>query len=63
MSVEESGNIIVPSGTCKGWTLSQVADRRPVSLKWYLTGYSGDDNILRAGAKIMQAMVEAKKAS
>ena len=63
MTVEEAGNIIVPSGTCKGWTLSQVADRRPVSLKWYLTGYSGDDNILRAGAKIMQAMVEAKKAS
>lgn len=63
MTVEEAGNIIVPAGTCKGWTLSQVADRRPVSLKWYLTGYSGDDNILRAGAKIMQAMVEAKKAS
>ncbi len=63
MTVEEAGNIIVPAGTCKGWTLSQVADRRPVSLKWYLTGYSGDDNILRAGAKIMQTVVEAKKAS
>lgn len=63
MTVEDAGNIIVPAGTCKGWTLSQVAERRPVSLKWYLTGYSGDDNILRAGAKIMQAMVEAKKAS
>lgn len=63
MTVEEAGNIIVPAGTCKGWTLSQVADRRPVSLKWYLTGYSGDDNILRAGARIMQTVVEAKKAS
>lgn len=63
MTVEEAGNIIVPAGTCKGWTLSQVADRRPVSLKWYLTGYSGDDNILRAGAKIMQTVVEARKAS
>ncbi len=63
MTVEEAGNIIVPAGTCKGWTLSQVADRRPVSLKWYLTGYSGDDNILRAGARIMQSLVEEKKAS
>lgn len=63
MTVEEAGNIIVPAGTCKGWTLSQVADRRPVSLKWYLTGYSGDDNILRAGARIMQTVVEAQKAS
>lgn len=63
MTVEEAGNIIVPAGTCKGWTLSQVLDRRPVSLKWYLTGYSGDDNILRAGARIMQTVVEAKKAS
>ena len=63
MTVEEAENIIVPAGTCKGWTLSQVADRRPVSLKWYLTGYSGDDNILRAGARIMQSVVEAKKAS
>lgn len=62
MSVEEAGNIIVSAGTCKGWTLSQVADRRPVSLKWYLTGYRGDDNILRAGALIMQRTIEAKKA-
>ncbi len=61
MTVEEAGNIIVPAGTCKGWTLSQVADRRPVSLKWYLTGYSGDDNILRAGARIMQSLVEEKR--
>ena len=63
MTVEEAENIIVPAGTCKGWTLSQVAERRPVSLKWYLTGYSGDDNILRAGARIMQSIIEAKKAS
>ena len=63
MSVEEAGNLIVTSGTCKGWTLSQVADKRPVSLKWYLTGYTGDDNILRAGARIMQTVVDAQKAS
>lgn len=63
MTVEEAENTIVPIGTCKGWTLSQVAERRPVSLKWYLTNYSGNDNILRAGARIMQSIIEAKKAS
>ena len=34
MSVEEAGKIIVPVGTYKGWTLSQAADGRPISLKW-----------------------------
>lgn len=58
MSMEEAGNVIVPVGTCKGWTLSQVADRRPFSLKWYLNGYNGDDNILRAGAKMMLSAID-----
>lgn len=62
MSIEEAENIVVPVGTCKGWTLAQVADRRPVSLKWYLTGYTGDDNILRAGAKIIQSSIESRAA-
>lgn len=58
MTVEEAGNIIVPLGTCKGMTLSQVADRRPASLRWYLNGYDGTDNALRAGAKIMLLTLE-----
>lgn len=63
MTKEDAGNVIVPIGTCKGWTLSQVADRRPASLKWYINGYSGDDNILRAAATIMQSTLEIQKAS
>lgn len=64
MTFEEAGNVIVPVGTCKGWTLSQVADRRAASLKWYINGYTGDDNILRAAATIMQASLdEMPKAS
>ena len=62
MTVEEAGALIVPIGSCKGWTLAQVADRRPISLKWYISGYNGDDNILRAGATIMQLIVENKVA-
>lgn len=53
MTEAEAENIIVPIGTCTGQTLGQVAERRPASLKWYVKGYSGDDNILRAGAKLM----------
>lgn len=53
MTLEEAGAIIVEVGTCKGWTLEQVAQRRVASLKWYLNGYTGDNNILRAGAKLL----------
>ena len=53
MTEAEAEEIIVPIGTCSGHTLKQVAERRPASLKWYVKGYSGDDNILRAGAKLM----------
>lgn len=58
MTVQDAGNYIVPIGTCKGWTMSQVADRRPFSLKWYLNGYSGDDNILRAAAKLLLSTLD-----
>ena len=62
MGVDEARNYVVPVGSCKGWTMDQVADRRPPSLKWYLTGYTGDDNILRAAATIMMRLVENKAA-
>lgn len=58
MTYEEACNVIVPLGTCKGWPMSQVANRRPASLKWYINGYSGNDNILRAAATIMQASLD-----
>lgn len=63
MTYEEACNVIVPTGTCKDWTLAQVADRRPASLKWYINGYQGNDNILRAAATIMQSTLEMQKAS
>lgn len=53
MRYEDAANILVDVGTCKGWTMAQVADRRPPSLRWYLRGYQGDNNILRAAAQIM----------
>ncbi len=53
MTLEEAENYIVPLGTCNGQTMSQVADRRPASLRYYMTGYSGDNNILRAAATVV----------
>lgn len=53
MSLEEAQRYVVQDGTCRGWTLEQVAQRRPASLKFYVNGYSGKDNVLRAGAKLM----------
>ena len=55
--------VVVDTGTCKGWTLAEVAEKRPASLMWYLKGYTGDNNILRAGAKLLHDSVMEKKAS
>jgi hypothetical protein len=53
MTLEEAENYIVPLGTCNGQTMGQVADRRPASLRYYISGYSGDNNILRAAATLV----------
>lgn len=53
MTLEEAENYIVPLGTCNGQTVGQVADRRPASLRYYMNGYNGDNNILRAAATLV----------
>jgi len=63
MTLEEAQNILVDVGTCKGWTLQQVAERRTASLKWYLNGYQGDNNLLRAGARLLLENLTMDKAS
>lgn len=63
MTLHEAQDIIVDIGTCNGWTLQQVAERRAASLKWYLNGYSGDNNILRAGARLLLENMSMAKAS
>jgi hypothetical protein len=63
MTLEDAQNILVDVGTCKGWTLQQVAERRTASLKWYLNGYQGDNNLLRAGARLLLESIAMDKAS
>ena len=62
ITYEQAQNVIVDCGTCKGWTLAQVADRRPASLRWYVKGYQGENNILRAAAAIIWDSLQEKQA-
>lgn len=62
MTLQEAQNTVVDVGTCNGWTMAQVAERRPPSLKWYVYGYKDKNNILRAAAQIMLNTLEAQKA-
>ncbi|MDD6610432.1 MAG: hypothetical protein PUE97_12115 [Subdoligranulum variabile] len=62
MTYEQAQNVIVDCGTCKGWTLAQVADRRRASLRWYVKGYQGENNILRAAAAIIWDSLQEKQA-
>ena len=62
MTYEQAQNVIVDCGTCKGWTLAQVADRRPASLRRYVKGYQGENNVLRAAAAIIWDSLQEKQA-
>ena len=61
MTEEEAREVKVDTGICNGWTIGQVADQRTPSLKYYLYGYKGNNNILRAAAKVMlESLMEQK---
>ena len=62
MTYEQAQDVIVDCGTCRGWTLAQVADRRAASLRWYVKGYQGENNILRAAAAIIWDSLQEKQA-
>ena len=60
MTVDEAKAVVVQIGTCRGWTLKQVAQRRPASLKWYLYGCDQADNILKAAASVLLDNLQQK---
>lgn len=62
MTVEDARNVVVTKGTCNGWTMGQVADKRPSSLRFYLSGYGHCDNIQLAAATLLTKDLEQKKA-
>lgn len=62
MTYEEARNVVVDEGTCAGWTVGEVAERRRPSLKFYLYGGYRGGNILKAAAKIMLDTLTEQKA-
>lgn len=62
MTCEEARAVKVDMGICNGWTIGQVADQRTPSLKFYLYGNKGNNNILRAVAKVMLDSLTEQKA-
>lgn len=60
MTVDEAKAVVVQIGTCRGWTLEQVAQRRPASLKWYLYSCDQADNILKAAASVLLDNLQQK---
>lgn len=64
MTLEQAKAVVVDAGTCRGKTMEEVAARRIASVKFYLTaGYTSDNNIVRAAARIMLDHVSMQKAS
>lgn len=62
MTMEEAQKMVVTSGPNKGWTLAQVAERRPSSLKFFTTPYCEAANIFKAAATLMLQEVNQQKA-
>lgn len=62
MTLEQARVYVVKEGTCKGWTLEQVAADRPSSLKWLRYTAPFADNVLKAAADILLNSLEMKKA-
>ena len=62
MTLDEARGIVVDIGTCKGWTLGEVSERRAPSLKFYVCGCSDASNVLKAAATLMLTDLEQRKA-
>ena len=53
MTLEEAMNLTISAGTYKGKLLGPTAAEKPSCLSWFMNGYKGPDNILRAAAKLL----------
>lgn len=62
MTIEDAQSVVVPRGPCMGWTMAQVAERRPSSLRFFLTDFCECSNIQKAAATLLIQDSEQKKA-
>ena len=53
MTLEQAQQVIVDDGICKGMTIAQVAEKRPVNLRYYLIPGKSKNNMVRAAAKLV----------
>lgn len=62
ITVEQAMAVTVDFGTCKGWTLGQVLDRRPSSLRFYVFAAKEAGNVLKAAASLLLDNMTQQKA-
>lgn len=61
LTLEQAMDVKVDSGLCKDWTLREVVEKRPVSLRFYVFGKC-KNNLVRAAAKLVLDSLEQQKA-
>jgi len=62
MTLEEASAIVVPSGPNAGLTMAQVAERRPSSLRFFVTEFYKCGNSHKAAAALLMQNLDQKKA-
>ena len=53
MTLEQAQQVVVDDGICKGMTIAQVAEKRPVNLRYYLIPGKSKNNMVRAAAQLV----------
>lgn len=63
MTEEEAAELVVTTGVNKGWTMAQVSEQRPSSLKYYAYLCEDCGNIMKAAAMLPMGGSQQLKAS
>ena len=63
MTEEEAAELVVTTGVNKGWTMAQVSEQRPSSLKYYAYLCEDCGNIVKAAAMLLMGGLQQLKAS
>lgn len=63
MTEEEAAVMVVTTGVNKGWTMAQVSEQRPSSLKYYAYLCEDCGNIMKAAAMLLMGGSQQLKAS
>lgn len=53
MTLEQARQVVVDDGICRGMTIAQVAEKRPVNLRFYLIPGKSKNNLVRAAAQLV----------